>query len=79
MKPTNISNPEFAIFYYTNNLISPSILNSTLGQAIKHAKDNNCELILTSHFPLTKKYEKIEMEEGNWKEDIDKATGKRHD
>jgi len=45
-----------SILFYTNNLISPNILKESLEGAIKHAKDNDCELIVTSHFPVTKNF-----------------------
>lgn len=46
-----------SIFYYTNNVAPPRLLENTLRSAVKHCLDNNCELILTSHHPLTEHYE----------------------
>jgi len=45
-----------SIFFYTNNLVSPLILEESLEGAIRHASENDCELIITSHFPLLKDY-----------------------
>jgi hypothetical protein len=42
-----------SVFYYTHNLISPSILKFTLESCISHCRENNCELIVTSHYPVT--------------------------
>lgn len=47
---------DFALFYYTNNLISPELLKATLGSACELSVKNNAELILTSHFPITDEY-----------------------
>ena len=71
---------KISIFYYTHNLLSPSLLKTTLLSAVEHAKNNDCELIITSHFPLTTEYEEnrlIPIDEENYTEDINKATGER--
>lgn len=46
-----------SVFYYTNNVAPPKLLESTLRATLKHCADNRCELILTSHYPLTEHYE----------------------
>lgn len=48
--------PKTSIFYYTNNVVPPKLFNHTFRQALKHCKDNNCELIITSHYPITQSY-----------------------
>ena len=40
------------IFFYTNNLICKDILKTTVAGVIGHAKKNNCELVITSHYPV---------------------------
>ena len=45
-----------SIFYYTNNLLPPNLLKNTLNATVDHAIRNNCELIITSHYPLVKNY-----------------------
>lgn len=52
-----------SILYYTNNLLSRDLLCYTLKETIKHCKNNKCELILTSHYPLSEKYETIILTE----------------
>jgi hypothetical protein len=52
-----------SILYYTNNLLPSQILENTL-TAVNHlCLQNNCELIITSHFPITKSYEEIDISE----------------
>ena len=50
-----------SIFYYTNNLLPPLLFSSTLNDTIDHCKSNDCELIITSHFPVSKVYDDIEI------------------
>jgi len=46
-----------SIFYYTNNIVPPKLFEHTFCEAVKHCRNNNCELIVTSHYPITEKYE----------------------
>ena len=55
-------NLTMTILYYTSNLLGKNLLFRTLSEAIQHSKDNNCQLIITSHFPLTDKYEEVDMQ-----------------
>jgi len=66
--------PKNSIFYYTNNILPPKLLNYTLNEALKHSQENDCELILTSHFPLTKKYEVVKLGEEHYYEDMSPIT-----
>ena len=50
-----------SILFYTNNLVSPRILEESLKGAMKQAQDNDCELIVTSHFPLTVDFESVNL------------------
>jgi len=49
------------ILFYTNNLLPPKLLESTLSSAINFCKDSDNEIVITSHFPITKKYETIDL------------------
>jgi hypothetical protein len=51
--------PKSTIFYYTNNLLPLKLLKYTFYNVLDLCKKNDCELILTSHYPITKKYEEI--------------------
>lgn len=57
------------IFYYTNNLLHRNLLEKTLLSAINHAKNNNAQLLVTSHFPLFENYIDVSSEFGGLKED----------
>lgn len=46
-----------ALLYYTNNLVSPFLLKSSLESVSKMAEKENAEIIVTSHFPITEEYE----------------------
>jgi len=52
-----------SILYYTNNLLPPKILKNTLIAVNNLCLKNDCELIITSHFPITKNYEEIDISE----------------
>ena len=69
---------DLAIFYYTNNLTPPKLLEATLKSAIDHSVKNNCELIITSHYPVLKNYEEVLLGSAKDKDDIDTATGKKY-
>lgn len=53
-----------AILYYSHNLLNDKLLMKTLSSAIETSKENDCELIVVSHFPLTDKYEKTPLFNG---------------
>jgi hypothetical protein len=57
--------PKTSIFYYTNNIAPPKLLEHSFLNVIKHCKDNNCELIVTSHFPITKSYTTVSIGNNN--------------
>jgi hypothetical protein len=49
-----------SIFYYTNNVVPKGILEKTLSNCISFVENNeDTELIITSHLPLTKKYKDV--------------------
>ena len=48
-----------SILYYTNNVLSEPLLKKTLFAAAEHASVEDRELLVSSHFPLTKEYERI--------------------
>ena len=50
-----------SVLYYTNNLLPKKLFKHVLNNVIKHTQENNCELIVTSHFPITKQYEEISL------------------
>ena len=50
-----------AIFYYTNNLLCKEILKTTVEDVIRHAEENKCELIITSHYPVLSKSTEKEL------------------
>lgn len=52
---------DISILYYTNNLLSKDLLSYSLKETIKHCKNNKCEFILSSHFPLSEKYENVKI------------------
>lgn len=69
-----------SILYYTNNMISPDLLKKTLYGAIQHCRDNSSELIITSHFPLTDKYETVNLNDTEfYSKDLDVKTGNKVD
>lgn len=69
--------PKTSIFFYTHNLLPKELLRHTLSSAVKHAKINNCELILTSHFPLTNDYiDKKMFDSPFYADEIDPVTRK---
>ena len=45
-----------AIFFYTNNFINRNILKETLEDAVCHCEQNDCDLIITSHYPITSEH-----------------------
>lgn len=57
--------PKTSIFYYTNNLVPPKLLKHSFLNALKHCKDNNCELIVTSHYPITQSYTTVFLGNNN--------------
>ena len=66
-----------SIFFYTNNLVSPLILKESLKGAIRLAEDNDCELIITSHFPVTSSPIKSPLvSEINYKNDFNAKENK---
>jgi len=44
------------IIFYTHNFLARKIFKATLQDAIRHAKENNCFLLVISHFPVFKEY-----------------------
>jgi len=52
-----------SILYYTNNLLPSKILENTILAVNSTCLKNNCELIITSHYPITKNYEEIDITE----------------
>jgi len=50
-----------SVLYYTNNLLSKDLLSYTLKETIRHCENDNCELILTSHYPLSDEYEIFDL------------------
>ena len=66
-----------SILFYTNNLLSRPLLKATTESAITHAKNNGCELIITSHYPISNSY--IDHPLGptsSYKPDFDPTTQK---
>lgn len=53
---------DLSIFYYTHNLLPKDLLENTVKEAIHHANRNNCQLIITSHYPIMDKYENINFD-----------------
>jgi hypothetical protein len=58
-----------SIFYYTNNLLPLKLFKYTFYNTINLCKENDCELILTSHYPITEKYEEINLNNSTNKKD----------
>jgi hypothetical protein len=54
-----------SILYYTNNLLPSDLLESTLKSVNDICSENDCELIITSHFPITKKYEEVSISDNS--------------
>lgn len=52
-----------SVLYYTNNLLPSAILENTLISTSHLCKQSNAELIITSHFPITKDYQEIDISE----------------
>ena len=65
-----------SILYYTNNLLPQKLFEHVLGEVVKQAKENECELIITSHFPITEEYEEFSLGETNYAKDINQNTGR---
>lgn len=56
------------IVYYTHNFLFPKLLKTTVENAILHAKEWNCQLMIISQFPILKEYINV-RDEFNGSED----------
>jgi hypothetical protein len=57
------------IVLYTHNFLFPKLFSTTVNNAIKHAKTNDCELFIISHYPILTQYTNVQKEFNGTQED----------